>query len=135
MAARPLASSRSNFVLPEKRFAVVALVNADFGGAQDDITDITDLLLPGHPAQPAANLDQQRDALARALFDQLRTGTLDRALLTEDANYYFTPQATGDYHDSLAPLGDPVASPRSASRGCAAASSTATTRSSITTSG
>jgi CubicO group peptidase (beta-lactamase class C family) len=98
-----------NFVLPEKRFAVVALVNADFGGAPGDITaDITNLFYPVTSPQPAASLDQQRDALARNLFDQLRTGKLDRALLTEDANYYFAPQATADYHDSLAPLGDPV---------------------------
>ena len=98
-----------NFVLPEKRFAVVALVNADFGGAPGDITtDITNLFYPVTPPQPVASLDQQRDALARNLFDQLRTGKLDRALLTEDANYYFTPQATADYHDSLAPLGDPA---------------------------
>ena len=98
-----------NFVLPEKRFAVVALVNADFGGAPGDITtDITNLFYPITPPQPVASLDQQRDALARNLFDQLRTGKLDRALLTEDANYYFTPQATADYHDSLAPLGDPA---------------------------
>ncbi len=98
-----------NFVMPDKRFAVVALVNADFGGAQDAITGgITDLFYPLAPAAAAPSLDQQRDALARKLFDQLRGGTLDRSLLTEDARYYFTPQATEDYHTSLTALGDPV---------------------------
>ena len=98
-----------NFVIPEKRFAVVALVNADFGGAQDAITGgITDLLQPAPPPPPVMSLDQHRDMLARGLFDALRTGTLDRSKLTENANYYFTPQATEDYHTSLAPLGDPV---------------------------
>lgn len=99
-----------NFVIPSKRFAVVALVNADFGGAQDAITGgITDLLLP--PAPPptrALTLDEARDDLAKRTFDQLRAGTLDRSKLTENAAYYFTPQATEDYHTSLAPLGDPV---------------------------
>lgn len=98
-----------NFVMPDKRFAVVALVNADFGGAQDAITGgITDLLYPQSATAPGLTLDQQRDALARKLYDQLRSGTLDRSLLTEDASYYFTAQATADYRDSLAPLGEPV---------------------------
>ncbi|HWU96122.1 MAG TPA: serine hydrolase, partial [Sphingomonas sp.] len=98
-----------NFVMPEKRFAVVALVNADFGGAQDAITGgITDLLHPVAPPPPVMTLDQHRDLMARQLFDQLRGGTLDRSKLTENAAYYFTPQATGDYHTSLAPLGDPA---------------------------
>jgi hypothetical protein len=34
---------------------------------------------------------------------------LDRSLLTENANYYFTPQAIADYRSSLAPLGEPTA--------------------------
>lgn len=99
-----------NFVIPSKRFAVVALVNADFGGAQDAITSgITDLLMPAAPPpMRPMTLDERRDALARQVFDQLRSGTLDHATMTEDANYYFTPQATEDYHTSLAPLGDPV---------------------------
>jgi len=98
-----------NFVMPDKRFAVVALVNADFGGAQDAITGgITDLLYPVAPPAPVMTLDQHRDLMARQLFDQLRGGKLDRSKLTEDAAYYFTPQATEDYHASLAPLGDPV---------------------------
>ena len=29
-------------------------------------------------------------------------------MLTEDANYYFTPTALADYRGSLAPLGDPT---------------------------
>lgn len=99
----------SNTVLPEKRFAVVALVNADFGGAQDAITDgITALLQPATAPAAAPNLNQHRDALARKLYDQLRTGTLDRSLLTENASYYFDATVTGDYRASLAPLGEPT---------------------------
>lgn len=99
----------SNNVIREDKFAVVALVNADFGGAQDAIAEgITDLLLPvTPPAPPALTLDQQRDQLARTLFSQLQKGNLDRSLLTEDANYYFDATAIGDYRDSLGPLGEP----------------------------
>ncbi|WP_313534307.1 serine hydrolase domain-containing protein [Sphingomonas sp.] len=100
----------TNVVIPEERFAVVSLVSADFGGAHDAIAQgITDMLLPvGKPAA-AASLDQQRDGLARKLFDQLRAGTPDRSLMTEDANYFFDATALGDYRASLAPLGEPLA--------------------------
>lgn len=100
----------SNVVIPEERFAVVSLVSADFGGAHDAIAQgITDLLLPVAKQTAALTLDQQRDALARKLFDQLRAGTPDRSLLTEDANYFFDATALGDYRDSLAALGEPLA--------------------------
>ncbi|UYY58828.1 serine hydrolase domain-containing protein [Sphingomonas sp. S2-65] len=98
-----------NLVIPDKRYAVVALVNADFGNVQGTITDgITDLLYPS--AQAATpSLDQTRDALARKLYDQLRAGTLDRSLLTQDAAYYFDATATADYRASLGALGEPQA--------------------------
>ena len=97
-----------NLVIPEKRYAVVALVNSDFGGAQGVIADeITDLLQPVAPSA-TQGLDATRDALARRVYDQLRAGTLDRSLLTEDANYYFDATATADYKNSLAPLGEPL---------------------------
>ncbi|WP_448664266.1 serine hydrolase domain-containing protein [Sphingomonas sp. CJ20] len=100
----------SNVVLPEKRFAVVALVNADFGGAQDAITEeVTALFHPVRNVAPAPSIDQIRNAVARKVYDQLRSGTLDRSLLTEDANYYFDATATGDYRTSLSALGEPMA--------------------------
>lgn len=98
----------TNYVIPSKGYAVVSLVNADFGGAHDAIADgITDLLMPEPKKVVAPTLDQIRDDLARKVFAQLQTGSLDRTLLTEDANYYFTPTATEDYHASLSPLGEP----------------------------
>jgi len=99
----------SNVVIPEAKFAVVSLVSADFGGAQDVIAQgIRDLLLPVAQQPAALTLDQRRDALARKLFDQLRAGTPDRSLMTDDANYYFDGTALGDYRTSLAPLGEPT---------------------------
>ncbi|MCD2323824.1 beta-lactamase family protein [Sphingomonas sp. IC-56] len=98
-----------NLVMPDKRYAVVALVNADFGGAQGAITEgITDLLYPSAEAA-APSLDQTRDALARKLYDQLRAGTLDGSLLTRNAAYYFDATATADYRASLSALGEPQA--------------------------
>jgi len=92
----------SNIVFPYDREAVVVLVNAWFGNAHDQISrGITDVL---HP-QGAA--DEQATAAARRLYDQLRSGRLDRSLLTANANYYFTDAVLRDYRDSLGPLGDP----------------------------
>jgi len=97
-----------NSVIRDRKFAVVALVNADFGGAQDAIADgITEMLLPAPVTTPALTEDLVRDGLAYTIFEQLRTGRLDRKLLTANANYYFDATAIGDYRDSLGPLGAP----------------------------
>lgn len=93
----------TNIVFPEDREAVVVLVNAWFGNAHDRIANqIVDLLHPQAGAGDAAAL-----AAARRVYDQLRTGALDRALLTADANYYFTDEVQRDYRESLGTLGDP----------------------------
>jgi hypothetical protein len=42
---------------------------------------------------------------ARQIYDGLMKGTIDRALLTQSANAYFTPEALADYAASLEPLG------------------------------
>ncbi|MBR0551401.1 serine hydrolase domain-containing protein [Stakelama marina] len=94
-----------NVVIPAEKFAVVALVNADFGRATGQITHgIANLLLP--PAQDQTVEDARTD-LARKFYAELQQGEPDRSLLTEDAAYYFTPQAVKDYADSLGPLGKP----------------------------
>jgi len=99
-----------NIVYPDDKAAVVVLVNSDFSDAFTGIaSQISELILP--PASgPAAGGDAEtaKTAQARAIFDQLRTGKLDRATMTEDANYYFDATAVGDYRDSLGKLGDPA---------------------------
>jgi len=94
-----------NVVIPDARFAVVALVNADFGGAQGTIADgIKTLLVPAVKAQDD---ESYRTDLAQRVYAALQRGELDRNLLTTDANYYFTAEAVKDYRDSLGPLGAP----------------------------
>jgi len=94
-----------NVVIPDARFAVVALVNADFGGAQGTIADgIKTLLVPAVKAQDD---ESYRTDLARRVYAGLQRGELDRSLFTTDANYYFTTQAVTDYRDSLGTLGAP----------------------------
>ncbi|MEP7005174.1 MAG: serine hydrolase, partial [Sphingomonas bacterium] len=64
--------------------------------------DIAKAILPANTADTAAL------ARARAMFAQLRTGNLDRSLMTDDSNYYFTDLTLSDYKASLMPLGKPV---------------------------
>ncbi|HEY1146356.1 MAG TPA: serine hydrolase, partial [Allosphingosinicella sp.] len=88
-----------NIVYPKEKDAVVVLVNAWFGRAHSQIADgIAALLYP----------DLDETAAARRLYDQLRSGALDRSLLTDNANYYFTDTVLKDYRESLSTLGEPV---------------------------
>ncbi len=95
-----------NIVFPEQKAAIVVLTNADFGDAFVAIADgLAKIVVPsGADATEAA-----KTKAARAMFDSLRNGPLDRSLLTANAAYYFTPQVLADYKSSLAPLGEPTA--------------------------
>ena len=95
-----------NIVYPDDKAAIVVLTNSWFSDAVGRISGgIAKIVLPA----PAAGAeDTAALARARAVYDQLRTGTLDRARLTEDANYYFKPVALADYKASLGALGEPT---------------------------
>lgn len=99
-----------NVVYPDDKAAVVVLVNSDFSNAFTSIAgQISELILP--PAAggaDTADAETAKTTQARAVFDQLRAGKLDRGTMTDDANYYFDATAIGDYRDSLAKLGDPT---------------------------
>ena len=95
-----------NIVFPEAKTAVVVLTNSWFSDAVERITNgVVAIVLP--PA-PAATADTAALARARRVYDQLRAGTLDRALLTDNANYYYTTAAQADYRISLGALGNPT---------------------------
>jgi D-alanyl-D-alanine carboxypeptidase len=95
-----------NVVYPDDKAAIVVLTNSWSGNATDAIQEaIARAVLP---AATASTADTAALARARAMFAQLRTGNLDRSLMTEDSNYYFTDLTLGDYKASLMPLGKPV---------------------------
>jgi CubicO group peptidase (beta-lactamase class C family) len=97
----------SNAVYPDDRAAIVVLTNSWSGAAAARIArELPKIVLPP-PAMDAAAIAAEKRA--QIVYDQLRAGRLDRSLLTENANYYFTPQAIADYRSSLAPLGEPTA--------------------------
>jgi len=100
----------TNTVYPKERTAIVVLTNSWSGGAFTDISKkIAAIVLP---ASAATSPEQAEDAAtltrARALYDGLVRGELDRAQLTEDLAFYFTPQVRSDYRTSLSPLGTPT---------------------------
>ena len=95
-----------NMVLPDEKAAVVVLTNAWFSDAFTRIASAIGRIIL--PAPPTSEADAAALARVRQVYDQLRAGALDRSLLTEDANFYFTPAAQTDYRTSLQPLGEPT---------------------------
>jgi len=93
-----------NMVYPEDSAAVVVLTNQDAAPASGALArQISQLLFATDDA-----LAQNRTAQARAIFDGLRQGKIDRSLFTSNANAYFSEQSIADFAASLAPLGEPT---------------------------
>jgi D-alanyl-D-alanine carboxypeptidase len=88
-----------NRVYPDDRAAIVVLDNADFGNAQTAIAD---------RIEQALFATDTGVARARAVFDALRAGRIDRTAFTANGNAYFTDVALGDYRKSLSKLGTPT---------------------------
>jgi len=92
-----------NIVFPDDRMAVVALTNQDAASAAGEIArSISRSLLMTDDPEGRRRLEQ-----ARAIFDGLQHGTIDRSLFTDDANFYFSEQALKDFASGFAPLGSP----------------------------
>jgi D-alanyl-D-alanine carboxypeptidase len=95
-----------NVVWLDQGAAVAVLTNLDGSRAAGTIANqIGPILLEGQDDPEAPN------ALARAkqVFSELQEGKIDRALLTPDADAYFTPQVVADAAAGLKPLGAPAA--------------------------
>ena len=97
-----------NVVYPEQKDAVVVLTNSDFSDAFEAIAKGISLVILPATAPAGEDAEAAKTAEARKVFDELRSGTLDRSLMTADSNYYFTATAQADYKNSLSKLGDPI---------------------------
>ena len=93
-----------NVIYPDDRTAIVVLVNKDASRATSQISD----KLAGLVFEQAQATDDAKTAQARAIFDGLQQGRLDRSLFTDNANFYFSDVAIADFKASLAPLGAPT---------------------------
>jgi len=93
-----------NMVFPDDSVAIVVLTNQDAAPAASAIAgQVSQALFATEDAQAAS-----RTAQARAIFEGLERGTVDRSLFTSNANAYFSQQALQDFASSLAPLGAPT---------------------------
>ena len=90
-----------NTVFPDERVAIVVLTNQDAVGAPAQIAhDLAPLLFAVDDPETARKLEQ-----ARKIFAGLQQGSIDRSLLTDNANSYFSESALKDFASGLAPLG------------------------------
>jgi CubicO group peptidase (beta-lactamase class C family) len=91
----------ANYVFPDDRAALVVLTNEDAVDASDQIANqIAPLLFP----QEDVDKDEGQ---ARAIFEDLQKGHIDRGLFSDNANAYFSDQALQDLASGLGPLGAP----------------------------
>ncbi len=93
-----------NIVFPEDSAAIVVLTNQDAAPAASAIANgIAQILFTSEDKLAAS-----RTAQAKAIFEGLQRGTIDRSLFTSNANFYFSDQALKDFQSSLGPLGAPT---------------------------
>lgn len=93
-----------NLVYPEDSAAIVVLTNQDAAPASGALgSQIARLIFTTEDALAAS-----RTAQAKAIFEGLQKGTVDRSLFTVNANAYFSDVALGDFASTLAPLGAPT---------------------------
>lgn len=94
-----------NTVFPDDKIAIAVLTNQEASGAASAIARaIAPLLL--HTSSPASGDDAATvTSLVRAMLTDLAQGKLDRALLTPDCDFYFSPETLSDFSTSLSPLG------------------------------
>jgi CubicO group peptidase (beta-lactamase class C family) len=97
-----------NRIYPDDQTAVAVMVNGSYGGSPHAViaNGIEKILLPD-PSRTASAPGPRE--MIRKLMDQIRTGALDRSLLTDDASAYLSGQVLSDYQQSFVRLGELLA--------------------------
>lgn len=90
-----------NEVLIDDGVAVAVLTNQDAIGAASTIARLAAPVIGEFPPTPT-----EKQALD--IYRDLQQGKIDRSLLAPNLSDYFTAEALSDFHDSLAPLGEPL---------------------------
>jgi D-alanyl-D-alanine carboxypeptidase len=80
---------------PAEKIAIIAVSNEDWSMAEGVVDRLANVVLPPTPTE----------ATARALFEGFQKGTVNRSLLSANANAYLTPTVLADQKAGLAPLG------------------------------
>ena len=95
----------TNEVYPDEKAAIVVFTNI-YPGAADAPGQIAGRIASVLFAESDEPTTKARD-VARRIYDGLAKGTIDRSLLSVDANAYFTAEVLADYAASLGRLGAP----------------------------
>jgi CubicO group peptidase (beta-lactamase class C family) len=90
-----------NEVLVDDGVAVAVFTNQDAIGAASTIARLAAPVIGEFPPTPT-----EKQALD--IYRDLQQGKIDRSLLAPNLSDYFTAEAIADFHDSLAPLGEPL---------------------------
>jgi CubicO group peptidase (beta-lactamase class C family) len=96
-----------NMVLPDDKAAIAVLTNQEASSAASQIARaiVPLVLAAGAPAKPEDAAAVAAEAQAKTILEGLSAGRIDRSLFTANCNFYFSPEAIGDFESSLAPLG------------------------------
>jgi D-alanyl-D-alanine carboxypeptidase len=95
-----------NLVVPEEKLAIAVLTNQEASSAAGEIAGaIGRILLAPVAVVVAPESELLEETQIRKILSGLEDGTIDRALFTEDANFYFSAETLGDFSSSLKPLG------------------------------
>ena len=95
----------NNQVYPDDRVAIVVFTNI-YPGAANASGQIAERI--ARIILPSVGTSVPAQEIARRIYDGLTKGTIDRGLLTAEANAYFADEVLSDYAASLAPLGLPT---------------------------
>jgi CubicO group peptidase (beta-lactamase class C family) len=96
-----------NVIIPRTRSAVVVLSNSEGAGPRKLADVIVGLVLKEHrPPPPRVDGPPAAD-VARAMFEGLQTGTIDRAKLADEFNAFLTDAMLARTHRRFAPFGPP----------------------------
>jgi len=95
----------SNTVFPDDKIAVAVLTNQEAGSAAARIGRAVSVLALPEPAAAITADASESEQQARQVVAALQQGRIDRALFTDNANFFFSQTALDDHKSSLAPLG------------------------------
>lgn len=94
-----------NIVLPDEKVAIAVLANQEASPAAGEIASAVAKLVVAKSAAAAVAASNPEEAQLKAIMAGLQDGKIDRALFTDDANFYFSRETMEDFASSLKPLG------------------------------
>jgi CubicO group peptidase (beta-lactamase class C family) len=94
----------SNLVFPDDKIAVAVLTNQEASAAAARIGRAVSAMLLA-PAAVVSTEASAAERQAREVLADLQQGKINRALFTDNANFFFTAAALADHRTSLSPLG------------------------------